>query len=209
MSGSGGETAPVPIPEPLTGPERRRQRDHERSERRRALVVAGLGGVVVIGRHLLQGGWAGVGHALLNVPFILFAVVAPVFGVAFVGRRMRAQAARTDVPGMADADWSGAASLGPDSGYELGTPSVQSGVGVLTVTVGSLRWVPDEQAVLAGHQPWELIPAHVREIELPPQRGAGFLRVVRPGRAIPIHLTLYPRDGVVSALQAAGFPVDT
>lgn len=70
---------------------------------------------------------------------------------------------------MADADWSGAASLGPDSGYELGTPSVQSGVGVLTVTVGSLRWVPDEQAVLAGHQPWELIPAHVREIELPPK----------------------------------------
>ncbi len=209
MSGSGGETAPVPIPEPLTGQEWRHQRNHERRQRRGALVVAVLW-MALVGWHVLHGGWAGAGNAALNAAFVLFAVVAPISGVMVAGKRMRAQAGRTDVPGMADAVWSGAASLGPDAAYELGTPSVQSGVGVLTVTIGLLRWVPDEQAALAGHRPWELIPAGVREIELTPiAKGAGVLRLVRPGRAIAVHLTVHPREGVLTALRAAGFAVDT
>lgn len=96
----------------------------------------------------------------------------------------------------------------PQAAYELGIVSTQGGTGVLTVSPGCLRWVPDELATRAGHHLWELGPQRVREIDLTPSlHRAGIVRVVRVGQAIPPRLDVHPREGLLATLSEAGFPV--
>lgn len=171
-------------------------------------MAAALYVVVRVGWYLFRGRWLGGAVSGLQIGFQLAVLALPAVGIAITTRRIRAQGERTDVPGLADAAWSGAASFGPDTAYELGIVSTQGGTGVLSVTPGCLRWVPDDLATRAGHHPWELTPDRIREVDLTPGlRNAAFVRVVRIGRAIPMHFTVHPRDGLTDSLREAGFPV--
>ena len=198
----------MPIPEPPTGERRREQLATLRRQRRGALGFIAVFVVVLVVWGLVRHTWLGSATSALQVAVQLAVFALPAAGVAVTTRRLRAQSERTDVPGIADAAWSGAASFGPDTAFELGITSVQGGTGVLTVTPGCLRWVPDEPAEAAGHHVWELAPDRIREIDVSPGlRGTGAMRIVRVGRAIPLHLTVHPRDGLMAALGGAGFPV--
>lgn len=201
-------TGPVPIPEPPTGERRRDELAAYRRQRRGAVVAAGVYVVVLVVWGLVRGSWSVTAWSVERFVLQLAVFAVPAGGVAWTTRRIRAQSERTDVPGLADAAWSGAASFGPDTAYELGITSIQGGTGVLTVSPGCLRWVPDELATGAGHHAWELGPQRVREIDLTPSlRRAGIVRIVRVGRAIPLRLDVHPRDGLLAALGEAGFPV--
>lgn len=103
----------MPIPEPLTGDARRDQLAQERRRRRGGLVASAVWLVAVLAWDVVHGTWSGVGRAVVNAVYAVVLFGLPVSGAVVVSRRMRAQAGRTDLPGLAETAWAGAPSFGP------------------------------------------------------------------------------------------------
>ena len=72
---------------------------------------------------------------------------------------------------------------------------------------GRLSWSPDDIAADAGHRGWELAPRDVVEVEVSDARFAPQLRMVRPGRAIAVHVSLDSARRLADSLRRNGVTV--
>ncbi len=195
---------PNGIPLPAVGAERAHERDALRRQR-----IGGLIGIPV---------WIAVG--ILGLVFHhrsnLTGLITPVLwlGVFVVGTsanrrsvRRRASSIAAIPGGEENPLWSGEASIGPTSAFELRNGGTEGGFGRLTVQLGALGWIPDGPSASSGHRSWRLSTHEVVEAEVSGGHFGLGLRLVRPGRAFPVLVQLSSTTGLAEALRSAGFTV--